>query len=126
MISIYISIAIFLSAGIALYIFRNSIRKWAYQKKTTMQLGTLRGAIHAADDNKEKTGRKNMVIFNSTQSSFEPIQKKQLKAITKFGKNTSNKAMTKGRKKMMDNKKRRSVSVERSKQIEKSSLYVTT
>lgn len=125
MLALIISIGILLSAGIALFIFRNSIRKWAYQKKTTMQLGTLRGAIHAADDDKEATGRKNLVIFNSTAGSFEPIQKKQLKAITKFGKNTNNKAMTEGRKKMMSTKKRRSVSVARSKQIEKSSLYVT-
>jgi hypothetical protein len=96
--------------------------------RSKLQFGTLRQAIHDADDNKEATGRKNMVVFNSTSGQFEPVQKRMLKNATRAGKNKSNKAMTDGRKRMLaqnKGKKGRVISIDRVKHIEKKSLYVT-
>jgi hypothetical protein len=94
--------------------------------RARLQMGTLRQAIHDADDDKKNTGRKNMVIFNSTSGKFEPLQKKMLKSAANLTKNKSNKAMTEGRKKMMKKKKiSRVINTQRVKQIEKKSLYVT-
>lgn len=78
--------------------------------KSKHQLETLRKAIHDADKDKEKTGRKNMVIYNSTTKKFEPVQKKILKQVSKIQKQ-------KGIKRTMKS--------QRIKQIEKKSLYVT-
>lgn len=78
--------------------------------KSKHQLETLRKAIHDADKDKEKTGRKNMVIYNSTTKKFEPVQKKILKQVSKIQKQKGGK---------------RTMSSQRIKQIEKKSLYVT-
>ncbi len=92
--------------------------------RAKLQMSSLRKAIGQADEQKAKTGRKNMVVFNQHQGIYQPIAKKTLKAASKVGKNTSNKAMTDGRIKMMKRKKR-VIDNERVKQIEKKSLYVT-
>lgn len=84
--------------------------KFLLKIKSKHQLETLRTAIHAADSDKEKTGRKNMVIYNSTTKKFEPVQKKILKQVSKIQKQ-------KGIKRTMKS--------QRIKQIEKKSLYVT-
>lgn len=83
---------------------------WLLKIKSRHQLETLRNAIHAADSDKEKTGRKNMVIFNTTTKKFEPVQKKLLKQVNQVQK-----------------KKRlsRTLDPKRIHQIEKKSLYVT-
>jgi hypothetical protein len=73
--------------------------------RAKLQIGSLREAIGGADKDKEKTGRKNMVVFNAHSGKYEPIQKKLLKAHANSTKNKSNKAMTEGRKKMMEKKK---------------------
>lgn len=78
--------------------------------KSKHQLETLRKAIHDADADRGKTGRKNMVIFNTTTKKFEPIQKKKLKQVSQVQKKKGGK---------------RTMSSQRIKQIEKKSLYVT-
>lgn len=103
---------------------RVKIRRWLLGLKARLQLSTLREAIHEADKDKEETGRKNIVIFNSTEQRFEPIQKRTLKRLSQAGKNKSNKAMTAGRKRVLTVRKRPMTS-SRVKQIEKKSLYVT-
>lgn len=106
------------------FIFKKQIRKFLYRLKTKLQFQSLRTAIHDADKDKGKTGRKNIVVYNTSTSNFEPVQKKQLKAIANRTKNKSNKAMTDGRKKMMKQTSR-PVSMHRVKNIESKSLYVT-
>lgn len=115
--SIILIVALFL-------IFKKQIRKGLYRLKTKIQFQSLREAIHDADKDKGKTGRKNIVVYNTTQSAFEPIQKRQLKAVANYRKNKSNKAMTPGRKKMMK-QNTRMISMSRVKNIESKSLYVT-
>jgi hypothetical protein len=104
---------------------RVKIIQFLLRKRAKLQMGTLRHAIHDADDNKKETGRKNMVVFNTHSGHFEPMQKKLLKQVAKAGKNKSNKAMTDGRKKMMKKKPARVIDMERVKHIEEKSLYVT-
>jgi hypothetical protein len=105
---------------------KSLIVKRLLRMRARLQMGTLRHAIHDADDDKKKTGRKNMVVFNSTGGKFEPVQKKMLKKAANLTKNKSNKAMTKGRKKMLKGKKNgRVINMDRVKQIEEKSLYVT-
>jgi hypothetical protein len=101
------------------------IIKKLLQLRAKLQIGSLRDAIGDADKNKETTGRKNMVVFNTTSGKYEPIQKKQLKVIAKVSKNKSNKSMTPGRVKMMKASKPRVIDTNRIKNIEKKSLYVT-
>lgn len=110
-----------------LRVFRKPIRTWAYNLKGRLMIVSLRGAIKKADQDKKKTGRKNMVVFNRASGELEPVQKKLLKMAAKMSKNKSNAAMTKGRKRMMTKNKRKKTefSTERVKQIEKKSLYVT-
>lgn len=106
-------------------VVRNWIIKRLLKLRAKLQIGSLRLAIDDADKDKENTGRKNMVVFNSHSGKFEPIQKKVLKAASKSGKNKSNKAMTEGRVRMMKPKKKRYIDVNRVHQIEEKSLYVT-
>jgi hypothetical protein len=93
--------------------------------RAKLQLGSLRVAIGEADKDKAKTDRKNMVVFNAYSGKYEPLQKKALKAHANSRKNKSNKAMTEGRKKMMKKKPARVIDMEKVKQIEEKSLYVT-
>lgn len=71
--------------------------------------GTLREAIHNADADKSRTGRKNIVVYNTDSGCFEPVQKKKLKQLVAFNKR----------------KKDHSFNSKRVKLIEKKSLYVT-
>ena len=121
---IFLAISPFIFLIALFLIFKKQIRKLLHRWNTKLQFASLRTAIHDADKNKIETGRKNIVVFNTSQSVFEPVQKKTLKAIANNMKNKSNKAMTPGRKKMMK-KHKRPVDIHRVKQIEKKSLYVT-
>jgi hypothetical protein len=99
--------------------------RYLLRLRAKLQISSLKEAIHDADKDKEKTGRKNMVVFNTTSGKYEPVQKKLLKAATRVGKNKSNKALTEGRKRMLKQTRERAFTNERVKQIEKKSLYVT-
>jgi hypothetical protein len=110
-----------------LRIFRQPIRQWVYNLRAKLRVRSLRVAIGEADDNKEKTGRKTIVVFNQHSGHFEPIEKKVLKTVAGASKNKSNKALTDGRRWFMSRtkKKKALITTERVKQIEKKSLYVT-
>lgn len=114
------------------------LTKWVYQVrrsivgalvrfKVKLQRQSLREAIHEADADKEKTGRKNMVVYNHASGQYEPWQKRLLKAAARSGKNKSNKALTEGRKRELAKQRRqkRLLDSEKVHRIEKRSLYVT-
>jgi hypothetical protein len=104
---------------------RNRILTFLLRLRGQLRIRSLRQAIGDADKDKDQTGRKNMVVFNTASGEYEPIQKRLLKAASRSGKNKSNKAMTPGRMKMMKKQKARVLSIARVHTIEKKSLYVT-
>jgi hypothetical protein len=110
---------------ISVWMGRKHIIKWLLRVRSKLSLHSLRDAIHAADADKSKTGRKNMVIYNTTNKVFEPIQKKQLKTVANKLKNKNNAAQKPGRKSALKKGKTRLITPERIKQTEKKSLYVT-
>lgn len=95
--------------------------------RAKLQINSLREAIGLADKDKEKTGRKNMVVFNAHSGKYEPFQKKALKAVADIDKNKSNKAMTPGRKRELARQKRKKRIIDhgRVSRMEEKSLYVT-
>lgn len=107
------------------------IGNWIVRKllemRARLQIRSLGVAIGEADKDKGKTGRKNMVVFNTVSGKYEPIQKKILKRAAEKDKNNSNKAMTEGRKRELAKQKRkkRIIDHDRAKRIEEKSLYVT-
>lgn len=116
--------ATFIVAAALIYIFRNRVRKFLNKAAMKLQLSTLRQAIHDADANKEENGRKNIVIFNTVNKAFEPVEKRVLKRMADKNRNTNNAAKTKYRKRN-HGKGKRVLDSERVKTIEKKSLYVT-
>ena len=113
---------------ILIWMFKQPIIKWLLSMRYKLSLHSLRGAIHDADANKEKTGRKNIVVYNSTSREYETIQKKQLKTVANGLKNKNNAAMTPGRKrnvKLNGKGKTRFIDPQRIKKTEEKSLYVT-
>lgn len=108
-----------------LRLFKKPIRKWMSVLKYKLQIQSLRSAIKEADDDKEETGRKNMVVFNQQGGNFETIQKNLLKRLANKNKNKNNAKMTEGRKKFMQKKKKTYITTDKVKTIEKKSLYVT-
>jgi hypothetical protein len=104
------------------------VRKWLIKRllnlRARLRMSSLRVAIGDADKDKTRTGRKNIVVFNQYQGVYEPVQKKLLKRAARMTKNTSNKKMTEGRKRVLKIKKR-VFDPERIRTIEEKSLYVT-
>lgn len=127
MMNVLILIGSVLGVMIMLRLFKTPILTYLYRLKAKLHMNSLREGIHAADADKAKTGRKNMLVYNTVGEKFEPIQKKLLKNAAKSGKKKNNGAMTKGRLWAMRNnpKKSRVLDTERVKQIEDKSLYVT-
>lgn len=124
---IYLIIAIvFVSLVMLIRINKKAIVKWLFGLRARLQLRSLRNAIVKADHEKEKTGRKNMVVFNTVGGGFEPISKRLLKTAERAGKNNSNKKMTPGRKRVvkMRGPKKKVLNMPVT-EIEKKSLYVT-
>lgn len=114
---------VIVSIATALYIARFKIRNYLHHLSIKMQLGTLRTAIHDADDDKAKSKRKNIVVFNTDSKSFEPVQKRLLKFVAK---NKVQKEVPDGyRRPAAYRKKKRPLDLNRVKEIEKESLYVT-
>lgn len=91
-----------------LWIFRSSIISYLIRLRTKMSLASIRTSIHEADADKAKTGRKNIVVYNADTKRFEPVQKKQLKKVSKMKKGKP------GR-----------ITPERIRNMEKKSIYVT-
>lgn len=121
----YIPIILTIGAIILLMrVFRMQIFRWLLKLRAKLRIQSLRVAINEADKDKEKTNRKNIVVFNSTSGKYEPLQKKLLKSGAKIGRNKNNAKMTEGRKRMMK-KNKRVVDPGIIKSIEEKSLYVT-
>lgn len=109
---------------LAAVLLKGKLVKWLHYLRGKLHVESLRQAINDADADKEKTGRKNIVILNTASGSFEPAQKQLLKFLAAKGKSKNNGKQTKGRKKFAKPVKRKMDS-EQVKQIEKKSLYVT-
>lgn len=110
---------------VAARVFRMKIVRWLLKLRGKLVIRSLRQAIEHADRDKDKTGRKNVVVFNTHSGKYENLQKKVLKAAATVGKNKNNAALTEGRLRMMKAKKKRQFTTDRVRQIEKKSLYVT-
>lgn len=120
----YLAIILFFLVAPFYWAKRNLVM-YLLRLRAKLRISSLREAINEADKDKSTTGRKNIVVFNTTSGKYEPVQKRVLKVVSQRTKNKSNKAMTKGRVKMMKQKVR-AFDTERVKQIENKSLYVTS
>lgn len=112
------------------HLFRGPLVKYLTKLRGKLHIQSLRDAIGAADKDKAKTGRKNMVVLNSTSGQFESVQKRQLKILTGSRKNKSNASMTKHRKKrggmvLTQSRKEKILAGSDIKTIQQKSLYVT-
>jgi hypothetical protein len=121
--ALYLSVLFYAAKG--WFTIRRAIVGALVRLKVKLQRQSLREAIHGADQDKAQTGRKNMVVYNTASGQYEPWQKRLLKLAARKDKNTSNKAHTPGRKKMMQKRRRRILDTEKVHRIEKRSLYVT-
>lgn len=115
-INIILTVTIILSAIITTgLLFRKHILAWAHRKSIALKMRTLRKAIIDADNDKQKTGRKNIVVYNSTKQEYEAVQKKLLKVAAYRTRNNGSKS----------NKRNRIIKHEQFKSIENKSLYAT-
>lgn len=106
-----------------LRVFRPQITRFLTRLQVKIRMQSLRSAINEADENKSKTGRKNIVV-PTHDGFFEPVQKRKMKAASNLTKNKNNAKHTPGRLKFMK-KKQRLFQPERIKEIEDKSLYAT-
>lgn len=125
-------ISLIMSFAILIILVRmniDRIRKYLNQLAVRLHIRSLRTAINEADKDKEKTDRKNIVVFNTSSGSFEPVQKRLLKNVAHAGKNTNNAALTKSRRRrggvVAIGKKKTAVDTNKVKLVEKKSLYTT-
>ena len=80
-------------------VLKKRLVAWLHYLRGKLHIESLRKAINDADADKQKTGRKNIVVMNTTTGSFEPAQKRLLKFLAAKGKNKNNGKKTDGRKK---------------------------
>jgi hypothetical protein len=90
-----------------------------------MRMNSLRDAIGKADADKQKTGRKNIVVFNNASGAYEPLQKRLMKTAHRVQKGNGQPAQTKYRKKHPNKIKPSRFTVDRIHQLENKSAYVT-
>ena len=114
---------VFVSAFFLIRMNRMRILKWLLKLRAGLQLQSLRTAIKDADQDKEKTDRKNMVVFNTVSGKFEPVQKKVLKYVEQKQKRKNNAAKTPFRRKFTPGRKK--ILHQSVQEAEKKSLYVT-
>jgi hypothetical protein len=99
--------------------------------KARLNVVSLRMAIDQADKSQAMTGRKMIVIFNSSSMEYEAVEKQTLKAVANIKKVNGQPAHTKYRKRNAENivagsrAKIGSITHHRVHRIEKRSLYVT-
>lgn len=93
--------------------------------RSKMRMNSLREAIGKADSDKEKTGRKNIVVFNNHSGAYEPLQKKLMKVAHKVQKGKGQPAQTKYRQKRSKRVKPSRFTNDRIHQLENKSAYVT-
>ena len=115
---------VILSIGLVLLVlrvFRHKIVQWLFNLRAKLKLQSLRQAIADADKDKAETQRKNMVVFNTSTGTFEPVQKKLLKKIASTKKQD---AVPNGYR-MKKAVKRSYITPGKVKEVEKKSLYIT-
>lgn len=109
-------------------VFRKPIIKYLLHLRGKLTVAGIRHAIKEADADKAKTSRKNMVVLNTSSGAWEPVQKRQLKAVARVNRNKNNAKMTEGRKWFMSKSKQKrksSITTEKVRQLETKSVYVT-
>lgn len=111
---------------ILIRLFAKPIRKWVMILRSKLMIRSLRVAINDADKDKEKTDRKNIVVFNKASGDYEPVTKKLLKQVEQQGKKKNNAKKTPGRIwAQQQGKKKKKILGNTVHEIEKKSLYVT-
>src|SRR5574341_866544 len=105
---------------------RGLLTKRLVKLRSKLRMDSLREAIGKADENKEKTGRKNIVVFNNHSGAYEALQKQLLKTAHNKQKVKGQPAQTKYRKKRPKKVKASRFTNERVHHLEKKSAYVTT
>jgi hypothetical protein len=117
--AIYLTVLFYLTKWV--YQVRRSIVRALVRFKMKLQHQSLRAAIHDADQDKEKTGRKNMVVYNTASGQYEPIQKKLLKRAA----TAKEQPAAKNGWRVPKARKKTAITPEKVHRIEKRSLYVT-
>lgn len=124
----------FVIAAAAIVLFKKQIAGWFFRMRGKLHVASLRNAIIDADKDKAKTGRKNIVVVNSTQGAFEPAQKRLLKFLSSKNKGEGDTGRVKvrrknGRVKVVGRKQpkriNKTLTTEHIKIVEEKSLYVT-
>jgi hypothetical protein len=104
------------------------IRKKLYKQlrklRSKLRMDSLREAIAKADENKQKTGRKTIVVFNNHAGTYEALEKKLLKHVARRHQVNGQPAKTKYRKKYARGVKQGRFTDDRVKTLEKKSAYV--
>lgn len=123
MINVTIILAIVIvSIVLLMRIFRKQIRRWVGVMCVRFKIGSIRTAIEEADKNRDETGRKTMIVYNTVSGGYEAVEKRLLKKAANI-KNKNNAVKTDGRKKLARSK-RRILDHDRVRSIEEKSLYV--
>lgn len=118
---IIISLLILTAIAALVIVFKQKIIALLVSFKNKLFIKSLRHAINDADADKDKTGRKNMIVWNTASQQFEPIQKKQLKKMATIKKQPS----VQNGYRVPKAKKVTSLTTSVVKKTEKRSLYVT-
>ncbi len=104
---------------------RSKLKRRLVKLRSKLRMDSLRTAIGKADENKKKTGRKNIVVFNNHSGTYEPLQKRLLKFAQKKGKIKGQPAQTEYRKKRPVKKKSSRFTKPLIDKLERDSAYVT-
>lgn len=117
-------ISLLISLAIVFILIRMNlkrIRKYLSVLSVRLHIRSLRNAINGADKDKDDTGRKNIVVYNTAINAFEPVQKKMLKKLA--NKKVQDKVPAGYRQQKA--KKKTYLTTHKVKQVEEKSLYVT-
>lgn len=125
MINYLILIVVVSLALVIIRMFRGPIIKYLRKIQNKIFFHSLRKAIGDADADKERTSRKNIVVYDTDDREFKPVHKRTIKQVANMTKNKSNRKQTEGAKKMNKKRKAPVLTMDRVKNIEKKSLYVT-
>jgi len=106
---------------ITAWMCKKQLVKVLLKLKGKLHIQSLRTAINDADADKEKTDRKNLVVFNTSTGEFEPVQKRMLKGIAKM--KSQNKVPAGFRQPKAV--KKSALTLQKVKHVENKSLYVT-
>lgn len=121
MTAIWIALSILGINAALLLLFRNKIRMRVIRLSHKLKMQTLRQAINDADKDKAKTGRKNIVVYDTDTQEYRTTQKKLLKSAA----NAKERLATPNGFRRPPAKKLTPLSHERVRTIERKSPYAT-